>query len=291
MTMSSSSIPDRFYKVIALHLIKNLMSRHGYQVPLILGIHGPTGSGKTYQCEQILSELGVGIFLISGGQLESPKAGEPAQLIRTTYIAASDSNKRNPLKSDQKIYPLAVIIINDIDTALGEWQLTQYSMNRQIVYEELMNLTDHPNEVEGRMTRRIPVILTGNDFTKLYPPLVRPGRMTTFEWKPTAEEKVLVVSHILPELNQNECKSLVDEFFGQQVSFFSDLSSLAYDQAVWDYATSFGISYFLNELLNGKRVKLGRNITYSHLRILAIKLAESSKFRNHLESTPNEATK
>jgi len=46
----------------------------------------------------------------------------------------------------------------------------------------LMNICDSPNQVsiaqawrEGDLIRRVPIIVTGNDFSTLFAPLVRPG--------------------------------------------------------------------------------------------------------------------
>ncbi len=158
-------IPERFRQAIELHIIKNMLAgRDSIQTPLLLGIHGPTGVGKTYQCECVLTEMGIASFLISGGQLESPNAGEPAQLIRTTYKRASDA-------MHNKECVQAVILINDFDTACGNWgELVQYTVNRQTIFSELMHLTDYPHSVEGRTVARIPIILTGNNFTRLYSP-------------------------------------------------------------------------------------------------------------------------
>ena len=36
---------------------------------------------------------------------------------------------------------------------------------------------------------RVPIIVTGNDFSTLYAPLLRDGRMDKFLWEPTAEDK------------------------------------------------------------------------------------------------------
>lgn len=66
---------------------------------------------------------------------------------------------------------------------------TQMTVNNQIVVGTLMNLSDNPTRVsigqdwrESDITNRIPIIVTGNDFSTLYAPLVRDGRMDKFYW-------------------------------------------------------------------------------------------------------------
>ena len=44
-------VSPRFHRVVSLHVLKNLLKRVESQVPLLLGVHGPSGEGKTFQCE------------------------------------------------------------------------------------------------------------------------------------------------------------------------------------------------------------------------------------------------
>lgn len=66
---------------------------------------------------------------------------------------------------------------------------TQVTVNNQIAAGTLMNLADNPTRVsigqdwrESDITNRIPIILTGNDFSTIYAPLIRDGRMEKFYW-------------------------------------------------------------------------------------------------------------
>lgn len=63
------------------------------------------------------------------------------------------------------------------------------TVNNQIVVGTLMNLSDNPTRVsigqewrESDVTSRIPIIVTGNDFSTIYAPLIRDGRMEKFYW-------------------------------------------------------------------------------------------------------------
>lgn len=63
------------------------------------------------------------------------------------------------------------------------------TVNNQIVVGTLMNLADNPTRVsigqkwrESDITNRVPIIATGNDFSTLYAPLIRDGRMEKFYW-------------------------------------------------------------------------------------------------------------
>ena len=58
-----------------------------------------------------------------------------------------------------------------------------------MVVGTLMNLCDHPTRVsigqdwrEADVVNRVPIIVTGNDFSTLWAPLIRDGRMDKFYW-------------------------------------------------------------------------------------------------------------
>lgn len=63
------------------------------------------------------------------------------------------------------------------------------TVNNQIVVGTLMNLSDNPTRVsigqdwrESDITNRVPIIVTGNDLSTIYAPLIRDGRMEKFYW-------------------------------------------------------------------------------------------------------------
>ena len=66
---------------------------------------------------------------------------------------------------------------------------------------------------------RVPVIVTGNDFSTLYAPLIRDGRMEKFYWAPTREDRIGVCQGIFREdkIGADEVTRLVDTFPGQSI--------------------------------------------------------------------------
>lgn len=281
-------VPARFQQVIILHILKNLLKKTEVRVPLILGIHGPSGEGKTVQLETTLRKMGVKRFLISGGQLDSPLSGEPAALIRSTYISASDAKKRGECS-------LAAVLINDIDTGLGSWGgANLFTMNQQTVFGELMHLVDYPNMVESHETVRIPIIITGNDFTKLYQPLVRAGRMTSFEWVPTLEERAQVVARMYPELTAAECLQLIQDLclalggdLGDMrhqlpVAFYGHLRSTLLDEDLWQNVEQYGVGKTSDDILRGIEPDFSIGINYRRVLEKGIELAQSNQLFNHL---------
>lgn len=210
-------IDPEFRRVVESHLAGNLVVTPTNS-PLILGIFGPAGEGKTFQVDRICQEYGLAVTLISPGELESENAGHPGQLLRKEYLKAGTESRPG------------ILIVNDIDTVLGNWgSLVQYTVNRQVVFGQLMALCDYPTEVAGQHCRRVPIIVTGNNPNLLYGPMLRPGRTRVFGWVPSRETRQPIVAGIFPELDVRQIGRLLDEMPGNPVSFWADVRA-----AVWE---------------------------------------------------------
>lgn len=234
-------ISPRFLDKIGVHITKNYLELPGVRVPLILGIHGRKGEGKTFQCELAFERMGVEVTHISGGELESPDAGDPARLIRLRYRETAELIRVRG--------KMCALMINDLDAGAGRFdEGTQYTVNTQLVNATLMNIADNPTDVQlpgsydSTPLHRVPIIVTGNDFSTLYAPLIRDGRMDKFYWQPDRNDKVGIVGGIFaPDgLSQREIEQLVDTFLNQSVDFFSALRSRLYDEQIRDFIHQVG---------------------------------------------------
>lgn len=206
-------IPRRFIKAIDTHLLGNILDLDHF--PLILAIIGRPGMGKTYQLRKYLQSVGVHIFSISAADLESDRAGLPTKLLQQKYIEASNSILNGTP---------AALLIDDIDTTMGEWENYTGTVNHQDVLAFLMHIADTPTFIEDiGEVNRVPIFFTGNNFDLLYKPLVREGRAMRFDWEPTREEKVLIVSSIFSLNDPRVAEMLVDAYPTEKISFFSSL--------------------------------------------------------------------
>ena len=235
-------IAPRFLKKLSVHITKNFLDLPKVKVPLILGIHGRKGEGKTFQCELVYQRMKVEAIHISAGELESPDAGDPARLIRLRYREAGEL-----IRTRGK---LAILAINDLDAGAGRFDRgTQYTVNTQLVNATLMNIADNPTNVQlpgsydDKPLPRVPIIVTGNDFATLYAPLVRDGRMEKFYWEPSREDKIGIAGGIFSDdgLSQNEVVTLVDRFLDQSVDFFGALRSRLYDEQIEQFIDQVGL--------------------------------------------------
>lgn len=245
-------ISPRFLDKIALHITKNFLNLPGVKVPLILGIHGRKGEGKSFQCDLVFERMGVEAVYMSAGELESPDAGDPARLIRLRYREAAELSKVRGR--------MAVLLINDIDAGMGRVdQFTQYTVNTQLVAGTLMNIADNPTNVQlpgsynEEEIQRIPILVTGNDFSTLYAPLIRDGRMEKFYWEPDRQDRIGIVGGIfaMDGVSPREIEQLVGTFPNQSIDFFSVLHSRLYDEQVLQLIHSVGVERISQRVVNG----------------------------------------
>ncbi|CAI7800352.1 unnamed protein product [Closterium sp. NIES-53] len=101
---------------------------------------------------------------------------------------------------------------------------------------------------------RVPIIVTGNDFSTLYAPLIRDGRMDKFYWAPTRDDRIGVCLGIFREDNVSEADvvQLVDTFPGQSIDFFGALRARVYDDLVRNWVGSIGIENMGKKLVNSR---------------------------------------
>ncbi|XP_030929363.1 ribulose bisphosphate carboxylase/oxygenase activase, chloroplastic isoform X2 [Quercus lobata] len=250
--MDGFYIAPAFMDKLVVHITKNFMSLPNIKVPLILGIWGGKGQGKSFQCELVFAKMGINPIMMSAGELESGNAGEPAKLIRQRYREAADIIRKGKM---------CCLFINDLDAGAGRLGgTTQYTVNNQMVNATLMNIADNPTNVQlpGMYNKednpRVPIIVTGNDFSTLYAPLIRDGRMEKFYWAPTREDRIGVCTGIFRTDNVpvDDIVKLVDTFPGQSIDFFGALRARVYDDEVRKWVSTVGVDGVGKKLVNSK---------------------------------------
>ncbi|CDP14353.1 unnamed protein product [Coffea canephora] len=250
--MDGLYIAPAFMDKLVVHISKNFMNLPGIKIPLILGIWGGKGQGKSFQCELVFAKMGINPIMMSAGELESGNAGEPAKLIRQRYREAADRISKGKM---------CVLFINDLDAGAGRLgDTTQYTVNNQMVNATLMNIADNPTNVQlpGMYNKqenpRVPIIVTGNDFSTLYAPLIRDGRMEKFYWSPTREDRIGVCTGIFRADNvpREDIVKLVDTFPGQSIDFFGAIRSRVYDDEVRNWIGSTGVENIGKRLVNSR---------------------------------------
>ena len=211
--MTEIVILDRFFKQVHLHLVSCYAEVP--QWPVILGIFGRSGDGKSAQLVESLQRCEVELIRLNAADLESGLAGEPGKHIARTYATAS--------LAIAKDVPTA-LVVDDVDTTVGEWEMNTGTVNHQQVLAELMHLADRPVEPGRNMPRRVPIFVTGNNLARLYPPLRRSGRMRSMSWRPTREELFQVVSGLFAGVAPaGALLRLTDMFREETLAFFAEV--------------------------------------------------------------------
>jgi len=233
-------VAPKFLDAVVVHIVKNFLIDSGAfdkstKIPLILGIWGGKGQGKSFQTELAFKKLGVEPVVMSAGELESDRAGEPGRLIRDRYRKAAEMSKVRG--------KLSCLLINDLDAGVGHFENTQLTVNNQMVTGTLMSICDNPNKVprygvewrdEEPSLQRIPIIVTGNDLSKVFAPLLRDGRMEKFYWNPTLEDLSNILHQMYKDdgLSMDDMKTILNEFPNQSLDFYGALRAATYDNQI-----------------------------------------------------------
>ncbi|KAG2437907.1 hypothetical protein HXX76_005523 [Chlamydomonas incerta] len=248
-------VAPAFLMKVAMHMAKNYLYDTGalsanIRIPLILGVWGEKGMGKTFQTELALKKLGAETVVMSAGELEHEWAGTPGKLIRERYRKASEMSKVRG--------KMTALLIHDIDAGLGHFDHVQVTVNNQIVIGTLMNICDNPNVVSTgqdwfavNQIRRTPIIVTGNDFSKMFAPLIRDGRMDKYYWKPTREDMINIVHQMYKDdgVSRRDVEALLDRFKAQPLDFYGALRASTYDDQIrnWIKTDVTGTEFIADE--------------------------------------------
>lgn len=300
-------ISPRFLDKLAVHLTKNFLDLPNVRVPLILGVHGRKGEGKSFQCELVFERMGVEVVHMSAGELESPDAGDPARLIRLRYREAAEFVKVRG--------KMVALMINDLDAGAGRFDATtQYTVNTQLVNGTLMNIADNPTNVQlpgaydSNPIRRVPIIVTGNDFSTLYAPLIRDGRMEKFYWEPDRDDRIGIVGGIFQAdgVPRSDIEQLIDRFPTQSIDFYSALRSRLFDEQVRDLIHSVGIEKISQRVVNSNDrppefrspdfrlahlIELGSHMVAEQQRIEQMRLGREYLGKEYSETRRDDQTK
>lgn len=220
---SDFHIPPEFGNRVLVHIAKNFVAHVcGINIPLILAIQGSQGDGKSSQVREICSRNGIYVYPISGSFLSGSHEKEAVEVLAESYINAYSMTKQTK--------QLVTILIDDFDLSVAStFEEREYTVNSQLLTGFLMNLADDPTKCGKENVSRIPIVVTGNNFTALHDPLTRHGRMDFFTWVPTYDQKLEIVRHMYRSCIRQEkidqVEKLVSEFRDEPISFFDSLKS------------------------------------------------------------------
>ncbi|MFG3711931.1 AAA family ATPase [Micromonospora sp. NPDC049460] len=230
-------IPPRFHKSILSHAI-SVAAFPKY--PLLLAVQGRPGDGKSYQTRESLRAGGFVVFALSAAMLGGSHEGDSVQGVRDLYGRAR-AYREAP---NSRGYP--ALLLEDFDLSPANQRAnSRYTVNSQLLVGFLMNLADDISMCDVGTTDRYPIFLTGNDFSSMHGPLMRPGRSNIFTWEPNADERSQVVFTMLqpyiPQLSMNEAAKLSNKYSAAPLAAYSAALNDCLASHAYDYASKYRV--------------------------------------------------
>lgn len=208
-------VPQRFEDTVACHVIAPYLERSEcYKPPIYLAIKGAAGEGKTAQTIATCTQKGFYIIYVSASSLSGSHENEAKEKLQKIYSYALQLREKE----------LVAIIIDDFHKGIvSEDDNIKRTINTDVLIGYMMNIAEHNGIVH------IPIILTANDLSKIYAPLLRTGRADIFSWEPKPEEKRDIVYNILHtfvgQKNEKEFNKFYENFANENVAFFAQLKN------------------------------------------------------------------
>jgi hypothetical protein len=182
-------LSDAVASAVFRHVAKNLDARFAREEPQLLIVTGPFGCGKTVSIRETLRRIGCEINELHASELESHLSNVPAERIRARYVDSSEKQIKDGVPR--------VLLIEDIHMAFGIDATTTRTQNIDLAIAALMGIIDNPFKVGNATTRRIPIIATANDLSKVYGALIRPGRTRVVAMELSDADRRRITMHML----------------------------------------------------------------------------------------------
>lgn len=217
-------VPEEFTKKVLVHVVSHYIGNNTFfEPPQFLVIEGPAGEGKTAQTIATLTQHDIDVVYVSGSQLSGNHERDALNVMNKIYCMAQQRlNKNN-----------TAIIIDDFHMSiLNQDSSMKKTINTNILTGFLMNLsTNCPGQT-------VPIILTGNDFSMVYAPLLRSGRADRFKWVPNHDVKIKIVQSILQgiihDFSQEKYEAFFNQFQNGSIADFAQLKNDCRKKYVWN---------------------------------------------------------
>jgi len=214
----SPFIPSAFEAAVLKHIIctNTATSVPNAQYPLLLGIQGPYGYGKTYMVKALCKKYNILLTTLSSSDLSGEMEGDSKKNLQKEY--------EDMCIKIAKGQTCGALLIDDFHLTIATEDSIGKTVNSNLLASYLMNLCDNPDI----SNTRVPIILTGNNYMRIYPALVRDGRMDIFTWVPAHEDIAQMVSQIFyskfNEIEESTILMMLEEFSDMNIAFFEQVA-------------------------------------------------------------------
>lgn len=208
-------VSKRFMENVACHIIAPYLKQDkNYKPPIYLAINGAPGEGKTAQAIATCTQKGFYVIYISASSLSGSHENEAKEKFQKIYKYAMELIHEN----------LVAIIIDDFHKGIvNEDENIKKTINTNVLIGYMMNLAEHNGSFH------IPIILTANDLSNVYAPLLRIGRANIFSWDPFPNEKkeiiFSIISSFVTERDNIKFEKFYKKYCKQNIAFFAQLKN------------------------------------------------------------------
>lgn len=286
-TLDGTYIPTSFETPVLKHiLINNILERESnFSPPLLLGIQGSYGMGKTFMVNQLCKRYNIGLIQVSASAFSGSVEAASKDKFKDIYEQACIK------RAKEKQY--TAVLIDDFHLSIATEDDVGKTVNSNLLTSAIMNVCDNP----WVSNYRIPIILTGNNFSRVYGALVRVGRMELLSWEPDDEDMFEIVSQIFnsrfSEIDVSVVRSLLTSYPNNSIAFFAQVAEDILFSSFNDVLDYFKASNGLVDTLElRKKAKTSlENISSTSSKILEIAEERNSKIIRNYETkshNPNQ---
>ena len=216
-------VPKEFEERILVHVVSHFLTQNDFFVPpMYLAIEGPAGEGKTSQTIAALTQHDMEVIYISASELAGSHERDSVELMDQFYEYAV---------SRRKIMKCVAILIDDFHMGtVNQDPKIEKTINTNLLTGRMMNLANRNDGI------KIPIILTGNDFSNVYAPLLRSGRADRYIWKPDFETKSSIIRTLIEPftvLSEEEFTRFCNRYRDGSIADFSQLKNDWRKDYVW----------------------------------------------------------
>lgn len=212
---------DALERQVQRHLFKNYLPSLMENADRYLAIVGEPGTSKTVTSCDAALRFGFAVAHLPAASLASENEGGATAILSEFFVGVCASSLSHQIRH--------AVVIDDLELSIiGTDDKTGKTINTALLTGEFQRIADKPKPYRNYDGSVIPVIFTGNDFSKIRSSLLRDARTTEYVHRPSPEERLAFAFHQLGPTTPGELRlveKLARKYRHQPIAFWSALAS------------------------------------------------------------------